>query len=244
MKKNTAIDRILKREGAIEVHVTPQLILPDHGSEEREPEKLASTRIGPTQGSQETQETEGTQPGQPGGAGPMQTECRLPKTGTPAARIVYVLDRSVSMGLCEALEVARRELSLAMEQLPASANVQVLVYNRRVRPLLVAANGLHSVNPDTIARLRYALSEVTAEGSTDHLAALRAALALRPEMLVWLTDADDVKLAEVDGITKLNEGKVSVHVVEFRHRSTTQETPLQRLANTNSGTYRRISPRP
>src|SRR5579875_280015 len=50
----------------------------------------------------------------------------LPAT---AASVVYVLDRSVSMGLARKLDFARRELIASLRHLPATIRFQVIAYN-------------------------------------------------------------------------------------------------------------------
>src|SRR5262249_17807209 len=50
-------------------------------------------------------------------------------------RIVYVIDRWVSMGISGGLDAARRELLASLAHLPEAARFQVILYNRAAEPL-------------------------------------------------------------------------------------------------------------
>lgn len=164
-------------------------------------------------------------------------------------RVVYVVDRSISMGLSEGLERARAELAVALKQLPPDAFFQVLVYNRVAEPLLPRGlSGLALADPDTVAQAIRKLDDVTASGPTDHVGALRAGLRLRPEVLFLVTDepsdANELTDAHVRAVTMMNQGGAAIHVVELARRRADGEGPLTRLARLNRGTYRRVAPRP
>ena len=179
--------------------------------------------------------------GQGGSAG--QRLFHLPGT---ARAIVYVIDHSLSMGLSGSLEVARRELLASLETLPAEARFQVILYNRQAEPLLLEG---HQVlvqatydNRRTAAQL---LEAVRAEGGTDHVAALRRALALQPDTIFFVTDADEMTLAEVRSITLLNHGRAAIHAIELREgENSHDDAPLLVLARANRGTHRTASVHP
>lgn len=160
-------------------------------------------------------------------------------------RVVYVVDRSISMGLSEGLGRARTELAVALRALPPDALFQVLVYNRTAEPLLPRGlSGLALADPDTIEQALRRMDEVTASGATDHVGALRAGLGLRPEVLFLVTDADELTDADVRAITIRNQGRTAIHVVELARRRAGGDGPLARLAGRNRGTYRRVAPSP
>jgi len=61
-------------------------------------------------------------------------------------------------------------------------------------------------------------------------------------VLYFLTDADNLPLAEVDRMTRSNGGTI-IHTIELTHRrSTRDDGPLAQLARDNHGTYRRVVP--
>jgi hypothetical protein len=86
-----------------------------------------------------------------------------------------------------------------------------------------------------------AITEVRAEGSTNHVAALREAMALGPEVIYLVTDADDLTVWDVRELTRINRGRVAIHTVDLgAGRRPTTEGALQALAAANRGTYRAV----
>lgn len=158
-------------------------------------------------------------------------------------RVVYLLDRSVSMGPTGALDRARRELALSLRALPPETLFQVFAYNRFLTPLVPSPAGLCRADPSQIALAIGSLDDLTAAGGTDHVAALRRGLALRPEVLFLLTDADDLTDEDVLVVTRANQGGTKVQVIELsRPPSAGQESPLVRLARHNHGNHRYVDP--
>ena len=81
-------------------------------------------------------------------------------------------------------------------------------YNRYVQPLMPGGDWL-AADEATLAALRRRLDEVEPAGSTDHVSALRQALAAGPDALVWVTDADDLTEAAVREVTRLPSSQAS-----------------------------------
>ena len=79
------------------------------------------------------------------------------------------------------------------------------------------------------------------EGATDHESGLRKAFSLGPDVVFFLTDADDLRPAHLQLVRALNQGQAVVHTIELntrnRHRA---DMPLQLLARENSGVYRAV----
>src|SRR5205823_205188 len=57
------------------------------------------------------------------------------RTAMRGQSVVYVIDRSLSMGLSGALGAAKREVIRSIETLPDTMRFQVIFYNRRAEPL-------------------------------------------------------------------------------------------------------------
>lgn len=157
-----------------------------------------------------------------------------------ARSIVYVIDRSLSMGLSGALEVAKRELLASLEQLPESARFQIVLYSTFAEVL--SFQGRRDLAMATVGNLRDAalsLDRVDAGGGTNHLQALQCALALRPDAIILVTDADDLTPDQVGRVTLMNNGRSSIHTIEL---TTTQQRrhdgALQKLADANRGQHR------
>ncbi|MGE3807519.1 MAG: hypothetical protein AB7K24_22885 [Gemmataceae bacterium] len=166
------------------------------------------------------------------------------QVGTKARSVVYVLDRSVSMGLNGTLEIVKRELLRSLAGLSTDARFQVLFYNSRVEPLQIGFEmGLHTASDENLARLKVKLENLQAEGGTAHLPALRAALALRPDAIYFLTDAADLGAETLHAVCQLNRGTTSIHTIELvRTRQWQPEkSALYRLAQTNRGHYQALA---
>jgi hypothetical protein len=159
-------------------------------------------------------------------------------------RVVYLIDRSGSMALSGGLGRARDEVCAALEALPADASFQILIYNQGVRALRPAsAEGLIRADVGNVEKARAGLEDIHAAGSTNHAAALRAALYLRPDVLFLLTDADDLTEAVVNDITRLNRGRSAIHVADLS-RTGAVNPALAALARRNGGTLHKTGALP
>ena len=158
-----------------------------------------------------------------------------------ATSVVYVLDRSVSMGMDHKLDIARRELIAALRHLPTSSRFQVIDYNDTAESLVVDGNrDLLRADPATVDKAVSFLLKLDAAGNTNHLAALRRAVDLHADAIYFLTDADDLKPQEIALITQRNRLSV-IHTLELtRRRTVAPDGPLAQLARGNNGIYRRI----
>ncbi|MFO0845524.1 MAG: hypothetical protein U0797_24595 [Gemmataceae bacterium] len=86
-----------------------------------------------------------------------------------------------------------------------------------------------------------ALDDLLPSGATDHVAALRRGLVLRPDLLFLLTDAAALTDKDVLAVTTANRG-TAIHVVELTGDPASGNGPLARLATANGGTHRRVRP--
>lgn len=172
-----------------------------------------------------------------GGAGGGGGVLRAPAT---ARNVVYVIDRSLSMGLSGALAVAKRELLDGIDALPADARFGVLLYNRQAEPLSPGGQtGLLPATETNRAAVARLVEEVRAEGGTDHLAALRRAVAMGADVIFFVTDADEMTAEQVRNVTLLNRNRAAIHAVELNNDGERRdETPLKLLARLNGGTHR------
>lgn len=156
-----------------------------------------------------------------------------------AHSFAYVIDCSGSMASHRSLEVAKRELLSSLNQLPPDAEFSVVFYN--MTPKMLADpqgnKGLMSATGANKTRIRQQLATILPDGGTDHMAALRTALALRPEVVFFLTDADLMTNGDVQEILS-EAGKTRIQAVEFgRGMNLGERTPLRRLATTTGGAY-------
>lgn len=183
----------------------------------------------------------GPLPGKGGGVGSAGKGTTFFKVGTTARRIMYVLDASSSMGRDGLWERASRELVKSLDQLPADVAFQIIVYHSKPRTLLTAPPGWLTWDGLTPAKVLQALNNLMPEGRTEHAPALSKALSMRPDVLFFLTDADDLTyplLAQVDG---WNRGKTVIHTFELNRRAGQRPGgPLHLLATRNGGEYRLV----
>jgi hypothetical protein len=154
-------------------------------------------------------------------------------------RIVYAIDRSASMGPQQLLARAKRELLASLEQLGPDVQFQIILYNRVCVVLPIGGrSGLAPATPENRRRAAALLEAVHAEGGTDHVAALRQALSLGPDVVYFLTDAAELKPDQVRAVTRLNRGRSIIHVIELRKSAA--DSPLRTLAQENRGEYRLV----
>ncbi len=158
-------------------------------------------------------------------------------------RFVYVMDRSGSMSNHGAIRIAKTELLSSLQSLDATQMFQVIFYNTRYlemrqssdKPKLYAAT---EINRTLASQF---ISSVSPDGGTNHMPAMRKALQFQPEVVFFLTDADEPQLTagELAEIKKINRGRARIHCVEFGvGERLAADNFLKRLARENGGTYR------
>ena len=154
----------------------------------------------------------------------------------------YVIDCSGSMGLRNALDVAKREMLASLDRLPPDVHFSVTFYHLQAKKLLDVdgRRGMMPANTANKARIRAQLAAIPPYGGTDHILALRTALVDKPEVVFFLTDADFMSNTDVE--TLLREvGSSRIQAIEFgRGADLGQDTPLRRLATTTGGSYHYI----
>lgn len=185
----------------------------------------------------------------PGGSGPAGEGQRAGAGATThffgvearGTSVVYLIDCSASMGLNRRLAAARRELLTSLLRLPPTARFQVIVYHSHAAPLLPARPDWLAPTPETLRQVAEAVRTLNAEGKTEHTPALRRALALQPDVLFFLTDADDLTAEQLRLATLLARGKTAIHTLELnRSNRARPEMPMQVLARTTGGVYRAV----
>jgi hypothetical protein len=136
------------------------------------------------------------------------------KIQKPDFTVVYVLDRSGSMGRDRKLTHAVATLKASLQQLSPDVRFQIVVYDSRADVLRIG--GSSDVVPATPANLAEAerqLDALIGEGSSRHLEGLRTGLGLRPDLLILLTDADELTAKDVQLIKKWNAKGTAIHAV-------------------------------
>ncbi len=159
-------------------------------------------------------------------------------------KFAYVLDRSGSMGGsgANALNAVKAELLASLKNLDSVHQFQIIFYNER--PVVFNPSGnrgqLTFATDRNKHRAERFLDSIAAEGGTAHEEALRAAIRLQPDVIFFLTDADEPKLepAELAKLHRMAAGVV-INTIEFGTgpRPDGQENFLVELARENGGQY-------
>jgi von Willebrand factor type A domain len=155
-----------------------------------------------------------------------------PKPGTS---VVYVIDRSSSMGVDGLLRAATAAVRASLAQLGPDSRFAIVAYNGGTSQL---GGELLPPTPGNMERAAKWLADLTAEGRSDHRAGFRDALAFRPDTIYLLTDADDLDANETRAIRSLIRQPVTINAAIFGGRRTKWETPLKRLVQQSGGSVR------
>lgn len=159
-------------------------------------------------------------------------------------KFLYVFDRSASMGGggSSPLNSAKAELIASLEDLGDTNEFQIIFYNEK--PTLMRLGNQPGAlvfgNEQNKELARRFVRGITADGGTRHQEALELALKLRPDVLFFLTDADQPELSpgQLDRIRRRNGGRASIHTIEFGlGPSLNRDNFLIRLARQNNGKY-------
>jgi hypothetical protein len=159
-----------------------------------------------------------------------------------ARSFAYVIDRSGSMSGYGALETAKRELMASLELLPPDAQFAVFFYN--IQPRAIAGpDGRPGLRPATAAAkeaVRAGLAEIHATGGTEHAAAIRAALAVEPEVLFFLTDGL-LMTPEIAAELERAAGRTRIEAISFgTGPEPAASDPVRELATATGGSYRYV----
>ncbi len=158
-------------------------------------------------------------------------------------KFVYVFDRSLSMGGTgnNALGAAKAQLLASVDQLGPGHQFQIVFYNEKPTIFPISGQQYRLVFA-TDANKRSAHSFVggiVADGGTNHLAALEVALRLDPDVIFFLTDADQPGLSpgQMLRIRQRND-HATIHCIEFGQGAKTSGANfLQLLAHESGGQY-------
>lgn len=137
------------------------------------------------------------------------------------SKFLYLFDRSASMSGFEGrpLAAAKRELATSLRSLESTHQFQIIFYNNRPSVFNPFApqppRMVFGEDKDKRLAEDY-IRSMTADGGTDHMLAINLALGLAPDVVFYLTDADDPQLTAADlaHIERRNRGIV-FNTIEF-----------------------------
>ena len=160
-----------------------------------------------------------------------------------ADSFAYVIDRSASMTNRGSIDIAKAELLSSLRRLPPDAKFGVVFYNEKPTTFADASGARRLMPADAAnkARIETRLNELDADGGTNHVDALISAFGLGPEVIFFLTDADQMTDREAEELIE-SAGRIRVQAIEFGiGPDTGLSVPLRTLANATGGSYRYIN---
>ncbi len=164
-------------------------------------------------------------------------------TGT-GSKFVYIFDRSASMTDLDGLPMraAKSHLVASLVTLDDVHQFQIIFYNDRLtffNPRAPLPPGLLFASEGVKRQAVSFVRDIAADGGTNHIDALNRGIALQPDVIFFLTDADDPQLSSADlsEIRRRNKGTI-INTVEFGAGAEPKtERTLANLARENGGQY-------
>jgi len=168
--------------------------------------------------------------------GKMTTEVfGIPGTGS---RFVYLIDRSKSMEgyNFRPMLAARQELWKSVTSLNESNQFQIIFYNNEVDIFRRKLN-LHAASEVNKDAAKQYIESIRPDGGTDHLAALKTAFKLSPDVIFFLTDAEGGFTAdEIFELSRRNYSRAIINTIEFGERRSNDRS-LEAIARNSGGKY-------
>jgi hypothetical protein len=182
----------------------------------------------------------GGRPGSPDGSNGYAKVSVFGVEGT-GNKFVYVFDRSSSMEGAP-LSAAKRQLIESLHSLDTLHQFHIIFFNHRLRMFDVTSGGRRIAfaserNKKLAANF---VGGITADGGTDRFTALKQALAFRPDVIFFLTDADDpMSTSEMADLEQVySRSGTAICVIEFGRTPTApQKNFLTELAGQSGGKY-------
>jgi hypothetical protein len=156
-------------------------------------------------------------------------------------KFLYLFDRSSSMEGAP-LAAAKRQLLGSLASLESTHQFHIVFFNTRTQPFSVSSPGRRIAfatdrNKQLAAKF---VGGITADGGTDRLTALKAAIDFAPDVIFFLTDADDpMSAGELAEIERHNSrARATICTIEFgRRQSPSPGSFLAELAHQSGGQY-------
>ena len=115
------------------------------------------------------------------------------------------------MGEFGKLCMARSSLIATLRTQPDTLHFQVIPYNSNARLLVPGGMSTIAVN---LGQAEARLAKLEASGRSNHAEAIRIAIELRPDAIVWLTDADDLSAAKFKPILNRIGKPIPIYMAE------------------------------
>lgn len=133
-------------------------------------------------------------------------------------KFVYVFDHSASMGggPNSPLSAAKAELKASLAHLAETHQFRIIFYNEHTTVFPSTEGLVFGTEANKERAIRF-IDGVTANGGTSHEEALLEAIRMRPDVIFFLTDADQPELspAQQHRIAQRNDDRSSINAIEF-----------------------------
>ena len=155
----------------------------------------------------------------------------------------YVVDRSDSMNAYDGapLRFAKRELIKSLGSLNEYNQFQIVFYNDSLSPM---SGGMLFATDQGKSRAINFIRNMPGDGGTSHFPALKQALSLAPEVLFFLTDADDPSLSmpQLMDIQRRTEiSRTTINTIQFNSGPAANDGSwIRKMAEMNRGSYKYI----
>ena len=159
---------------------------------------------------------------------------------------VYVVDRSDSMNAYRSAPFlsAKRELLKSLDSLKENHQFQIVFYNDHPTSLGVNLGRMVYANESDKRRAASFVKNMPGDGATQHLPALKLGLTFAPNVLFFLTDAEDPSLSPSDlkAVQRLaDQSLTTIHAIQFSIGPATNDGGwIRELAENNRGTYKYV----
>jgi hypothetical protein len=214
----------------------------DNHSQQVEQQSAAAVGVVPVSGTQEIRERANSGRGRSGTQGGTG-EATVSVFGVAGhgRKFLYLFDHSASMEGA-ALSAAKRQLVQSLQSLGTGQQFHIMFFNTKTQAF--AADGGKNQNAFATDRNKQLAANfvggITADGGTDRMIALQDAIACGPDVIFFLTDADDpMSPQDLSDIARLNRRVgAAICVIEFGYEpDPPQDNFLMRLASESGGRY-------
>ena len=166
-----------------------------------------------------------------------------------AQKVVFVIDTSSSMDNHEAMRYAKAKLKQSINGLTQAQRFQIISYTLTANVMRLPNDTaktptLYPAIGPNLRLATYHINGMTAKGGTNHEPALKAALGYKPDVVFFLTDADDDRLTESTlALVRKDwnkDKKAHLHCIKFGEGPDLNSRTgrlMKRLADENSGSY-------
>jgi hypothetical protein len=152
---------------------------------------------------------------------------------------VFIIDRSASMSQSGRLAAAKAQLLAALKKLDKTNQFQIIFYNDKMEVFRPHGTRAFLADEPTKRLAERFVGGITADGSSEGFSrALITAVDYGPDVIYFLTDAEDIVLsdAQLAGLSRSNRGG-TIHAIKFGEGAEERIPWMVKLAGHNGGKY-------